>query len=198
MEMGNFDGVAKNCSERFLSAGCHWGQTINGGHPSYNRSAAATANLQEGFHRYTLVRDERFIRMFLDDETIPYFEMNIAVYDGLFPVGNYFHDEFFVLFNLAAGGDFPQVYNIKNVSALNAANNYTASMYVNYVRVYDLEKNLVWNDEFNSLDETVWNIEVRDDGGGNRELQRYSRENVTVGPEPVTGNSCLILTARAE
>lgn len=59
---------------------------------------------------------------------------------------------------------------------------------------------LVWADYFNgtALDDTKWNIEVNGEGGGNRELQFYRAENVTVGKEPISGSGCLILTARKE
>ena len=62
------------------------------------------------------------------------------------------------------------------------------------------EYELVWNEDFTdgSLDRTVWNIEVNNDGGGNNELQYYCEKAVTVGAEPTTGKQCLILTATKE
>ena len=48
---------------------------------------------------------------------------------------------------------------------------------------------LVWQDLFDgkALDETVWNIEVNGNGGGNNELQYYRRENVSVGRDEASG-----------
>ena len=62
------------------------------------------------------------------------------------------------------------------------------------------EYTLVWNEDFTdgSLDRTVWNIEVNNDGGGNNELQYYCEKGVSVGIEPTTGKHCLILTATKE
>lgn len=59
---------------------------------------------------------------------------------------------------------------------------------------------LVWQDLFDgdALDESVWNIEVNGDGGGNAELQYYRRENVAVGKDEATGRNALILTAKKE
>lgn len=59
---------------------------------------------------------------------------------------------------------------------------------------------LVWQDLFDGevLDESVWNIEVNGDGGGNAESQYYRRENVSISKEPTSGRSCLTLTARRE
>ena len=59
---------------------------------------------------------------------------------------------------------------------------------------------LVWNEDFieETLDRTVWNIEVNGDGGGNNELQYYCEQGVSLGVEPTTGKHCLILTATKE
>lgn len=59
---------------------------------------------------------------------------------------------------------------------------------------------LVWSDEFdgNTLDESIWNIEVNGSGGGNNELQYYCERGVSVGTEPESGRNCLILTATRE
>ena len=59
---------------------------------------------------------------------------------------------------------------------------------------------LVFEDDFNgpTLNENVWNIEVNGEGGGNNELQYYRRENVSVGVDPQTGETALILTAKKE
>jgi len=58
---------------------------------------------------------------------------------------------------------------------------------------------LVWNEDFTDavLDRQVWNVETREDGCGNNELQHYGEEGVSLGVEPTTGKKCLILTAEA-
>ena len=48
----------------------------------------------------------------------------------------YFHKENFILFNLAVGGNFPGIWDINQITALNESNDYQASMYVNYVKIY--------------------------------------------------------------
>lgn len=59
---------------------------------------------------------------------------------------------------------------------------------------------LVWEDRFaeGSLNKSNWTIEVNGNGGGNNELQFYREENVTIGKEPKTEKTCLILTAKKE
>jgi hypothetical protein len=208
MEMGSRDGIRGGVQDRFLSRGAHWGSLgENNGHPAYTINSSRPASLQDGFHLYTMVWDKTKITMYLDPEldselaikpgAKPYFEMRIDVYDGPSPVGDYFHKPFFIIFNLAVGGDFPGIYDINGISALNPENKYEARMYVDFVRVFD-GKNLMWQDMFDgeTPDETKWNIEENDDGGGNHELQSYRRQNVSLGPEPETGRRCLILAAK--
>ena len=59
---------------------------------------------------------------------------------------------------------------------------------------------LTWSDEFDAptLNEAYWNVEDNGRGGGNAELQYYSPNNVSIEKHPVTGESCLVLTARRE
>ncbi|MGF7140107.1 family 16 glycosylhydrolase [Roseimarinus sediminis] len=61
---------------------------------------------------------------------------------------------------------------------------------------------LVWEDQFDGtqLDATKWNIEQNEgiwNTGGNRELQHYKKENVSVGDDG-NGNNCLIISAKKE
>ena len=62
------------------------------------------------------------------------------------------------------------------------------------------EWQLVWSDEFDgeALNAAWWNVEDNARGGGNAELQYYSPDNVSVERHPVTGENCLVLTARRE
>ncbi len=57
-----------------------------------------------------------------------------------------------------------------------------------------LEYDLVWSDEFDgdTLDLDNWVYEVNGDGGGNQELQYYTRDNATVG------DGILTITAKLE
>lgn len=59
---------------------------------------------------------------------------------------------------------------------------------------------LIWEEQFDGteLNPEVWNIEVNGKGGGNRELQYYREENVSLGKEPESGKQCLIITAKKE
>ena len=49
--------------------------------------------------------------------------------------GHYFHHDFFIIFNLAVGGNFPGIHNASQITALPEDGD-EARMYVNYVKVY--------------------------------------------------------------
>jgi beta-glucanase (GH16 family) len=219
VEMGSREGINAGTQDRFLTRGAHWGPLLSGAdHPNYMLNDNYSKSLQDDFHLYTLVWDERAIQIYIDPEldanlnlksgNTPCYEMLINVYDGAYPVGEYFHKPDFILINLAVGGNFPQIHEIDRITALHAGNGYEASMYVDFVRVFrnaktnsaSASEDLAWQDLFDGdrLDESKWNVEENDEGGGNNELQSYRRANVRVGKEPASGKNCLILTARKE
>lgn len=138
MEMGSKDGISSNTQDRYFNGACHWGERFNHGkYPNYGKSTTNDASLQDEFHTYTLIWDKNSVRMYLDlalnPEAKPYFQMPISGEAIADKPANYFHKPFFVIFNLAVGGNFSQIRSIKNVTALK---NGEAKMYVDYVRLY--------------------------------------------------------------
>ncbi|MEA4839809.1 MAG: glycoside hydrolase family 16 protein [Bacteroidales bacterium] len=138
MEMGNKDGIAANTQERYFNGACHWGERFNHGkYPNYGKSTTNDASLQDSFHVYTLIWDKTSVRMYLDmdanPDARPYFQMPIDGEAVANKPAQYFHKPFFVIFNLAVGGNFSNIRNINKVSALK---NGEAKMYVDYVRLY--------------------------------------------------------------
>ena len=59
---------------------------------------------------------------------------------------------------------------------------------------------LAWEDGFDGteLNSTYWNVEDNARGGGNAELQYYASKNVSIDRHPVSGESCLVLSAQRE
>jgi beta-glucanase (GH16 family) len=140
VEMGHSDGF-NGTQDRYFNGACHWGQ----GWPqcSYAKSSTYNYSLQDGeFHLFTLIWDEQSIAMYVDldkyPDVEPYYKMDIPdnqPNNADWP-GNYFHKNNFILFNLAVGGGFPGIYDANGITALNDANGNEASMYINYVKVY--------------------------------------------------------------
>lgn len=141
VEMGHQNAFAAGNQEKYFNGAMHWGQ----GWPnaSYARDTTKSYSLQDGeFHIFTAIWDENSMSMYIDLDQMPvqtpYFKMDIPCTepDNEWSPGNYFHKENFILFNLAVGGNFPGIYNADEITALNDANGQEASMYVNYVKIY--------------------------------------------------------------
>lgn len=62
------------------------------------------------------------------------------------------------------------------------------------------EYKLVWSDEFDAdtLNLNYWNPDDNARGGGNAELQYYTPRNITIERHPVSGEKCLVLSAKRE
>lgn len=209
LEMGHFSGFAEGTQTKLFSAAAHWGPVQrDGSHPNYSVFRTNNYALQYGsFHLFTLSWDRQYIRMYLDldklpeeqrAQAIPYFEMKITP-----ELEKYFCKPYSLIMNLAAGGNYTGITGetgIDKISALNKGNNFQAAMYIDFVRVYDLQGNLIFNDEFNGsrLDTSKWNIEENNDGGGNQELQSYRRRNVSLDKDRASGKNCLVISAKRE
>ena len=130
LEMGNQEGIRKGTQEKFLNGACHWGQPD---HAYYGPSYTNSYSVQDGqFHTFTCIWTENEIAMYIDLDTRPdakpYFKMSIKDFGD-----NEFRKENFILFNLAVGGNFPAIWDINQVTALNDG---PAEMEVDYVRVF--------------------------------------------------------------
>lgn len=141
LEMGNSEGIRNGFQDRFFNGACHWGPAWP--NASSAKSTTKSYSLQDGeFHLYTLIWDANALKMYVDLDKYPrqnpYFSMNIPADEpsNEWSPGNYFHKENFILFNLAVGGDFPGIHNPADITALNDANDQKASMYVNFVKIY--------------------------------------------------------------
>lgn len=141
LEMGNSAGISNGFQEQYFNGACHWGQSWPAA--SYANSVLKSYSLQDGeFHLYTLIWDENSVKMYCDldrnPRQAPYFQMDIPCNEpgNEWSPGNYFHKNNFILFNLAVGGSFTGIGNPDGITALNGDNGQQASMYVNYVKIY--------------------------------------------------------------
>lgn len=140
MEFGNATGIANGTQDRYFNGACHWGTYWND-HRQYAKAKTNSYSLQDGqFHIYTLIWDLEKVAMYVDLDKYPsqspYYIMTIPSTTDETAPGYYFHKENFILFNLAVGGDFTGIHDASAITALNDDNGQQASMYVNYVKVY--------------------------------------------------------------
>jgi len=139
LEMGNTNGINRGTQDKYYSSWYHWGESWQN-HPNWGQDVTATSGIQDGFHLFTLIWNTDYLETYLDLDVnpaaVPLAHMAINQTDVAPNPAHYFHQQFYVLFNLAIGGDFTGIHDINNVTALNTANNFTANMYVDYVKVY--------------------------------------------------------------
>ncbi|MGN1226561.1 MAG: family 16 glycosylhydrolase, partial [Candidatus Cryptobacteroides sp.] len=128
LEMGNSGGITAGTQDRFFNGACHWGfyKDVGGGnwaYPNYAKNSTWSYSLQDGeYHLFTLIWDESALKMYVDYDKYPgaspYFEMGITSKDDDWGTGYYFHHDFFILFNLAVGGNFTGIHNALAITAL--------------------------------------------------------------------------------
>lgn len=137
LEMGHADGIKNGTQEKYYSGACHWGVYQNGGYPNYGKFTTSPTSLQDGkFHKFVLEWTPDVINMYLDDATKPYYSMDISDRSLNTSPGNYFNKQFYMLVNLAIGGNFTGVHDRAAVTALNSGEK---KMYVDYIRLYQKE-----------------------------------------------------------
>ncbi len=142
MEMGHHSGIKAGTQDRIFNGACHWGENFNGGkYPNFVEFKTADASIQNDFHLYTLCWDADSIRMYLDKDLnpVPYFKMSISGSDSIQSPQNYFHRNYFIIFNLAVGGNYPEIWDPSKITALKQGD---AKLIVDYIKVYQRNKDI--------------------------------------------------------
>ena len=102
----------------------HWSDA-SGNHASYGGSIQLDNGiLADDYHTFSITWDASMIRWYMDG--IQYHQVSIGV-DHM----SEFHEEFFILLNLAVGGNWPGYPDASTI--------FPQKMYVDYVRVYQLD-----------------------------------------------------------
>ena len=137
MEAGNSAGIRAGTQDRYFGGALHWGPYTGGNHPMYAQGYTAPYTLEDDFHLFSLVWDKNNIKMYLDldryPDAKPYFSMAVNDESAENSPGRYFHKQFFILFNVAVGGNYTGIWNTEGITALA---NGEQQMLVDYVRVY--------------------------------------------------------------
>ena len=137
LEMGHADGIKSQKQDRYFNGACHWSVQPGNNHMYHAEASFSPYNIQDDFHLYTLIWDSESLKMYLDQdkypEVDPYFQMSLTDEEKFKDAAKYFRKPYFIIFNLAVGGNFPQVWDINNITALSGGE---AKMYVDYVKVY--------------------------------------------------------------
>ena len=138
VEMGKNTGIEQGVQDKYFNGACHWGESWNNGNwPHIGISSTNDYSLQDGFHTYTLFWTPDSITMYLDIEKFPtrkpYFAMALTGTEQPNEPSKYFRKPFYLIFNVAVGGTFSEIYDVNKITALKDGK---ANMYVDYVRVF--------------------------------------------------------------
>lgn len=132
MEMGMKDAVAANATANTVAGTIHWGESIAKHQLFTSGIKTVSQDLTDGYHIFTCEWDDDYLKFYVDNNATPYFTATIK--KG-FNRSAYFHKPYFLIFNLAVGGDFTGITNPADITAL-PQDGSEAQMLVDYVRVY--------------------------------------------------------------
>ena len=129
MEMGELGGIASGKTETQLNTAIHFGTDAGAGHRQEYYSANVANSLQDGkYHTYSLDWNENSLTVSIDN--IKFYSFDISKISGRY---EYFHDNFYILFNLAVGGSFTGITNIDDITALKDGEK--VNMYIDWVKI---------------------------------------------------------------
>lgn len=136
IEMGHQNGF-NGKQDRFFNGAMHVGRAWNADWCDA-QEATWSYSLQDTFHIVTLIWTPVSIDMYMDKEAHPengaYFHADLEPNeDADYNRQLVFGKPNFVIANLAVGGNFPGIFNIDGISALN---NGPQSMYIDWIRIY--------------------------------------------------------------
>ena len=133
IEMGHQNAFAKGTQDRFFNGAMHVGRAWNADWCDAQEATCAYS-LQDTFHIVTMVWTPTSIDMYMDDVQTPYFHADLEPNeDADYNRQLVFGKPNFVIANLAVGGNFPGIFNIDGISALN---NGSQSVYIDWIRIY--------------------------------------------------------------
>ena len=124
MEMGEQSGMAAGDSEKQVNTAIHYGPSVAAHEQQYYKANVANS-LQDGnYHTYSLDWDENNLTISVDNVKFHTFDISS---------NTYFHDNFYILFNLAVGGAFTGITDINKLTGLKDGQK--VKMYIDWVKI---------------------------------------------------------------
>lgn len=137
IELGHQNAFSKGTQDRYFNGAMHVGSAWNTVWSEAN-SVTWPYSVEDTFHIVTMIWTPTTIDMYMDKDAHPengaYFHADLEPNDN--PDYNrqlVFGKPNFVIANLAVGGNFPGIFNIDGISALN---NGSQSVYIDWIRIY--------------------------------------------------------------
>jgi beta-glucanase (GH16 family) len=129
MEMGSASAIAAGTQNKKTGSAAHW--ESGGSHASYSTSYTAPSNLTGSFHIWKMDWTPTATIVYLDGVERWGFTISGGVSSDL----EEFHHSFYILMNLAVGGNYTGITDPLLITAP-----FPARMYIDYVRVYKKAK----------------------------------------------------------
>ena len=137
IELGHQNAFSKGTQDRYFNGAMHVGRAWDAVWSEAN-SVTWPYSVEDTFHIITMILTPNSIDMYMDNDAYPnkdpYFHANLEPNDD----DDYnrqlvFGKPNFVIANLAIGGNFPGIFNIDGITALN---NGPCKMYIDWIRIY--------------------------------------------------------------
>ena len=129
LEMGESQGILNGTTETYYNTAIHYGADMASHRQEYHAANFANS-LQDGaYHTYTLEWTENNLTISIDEVKFKTFDIS-----PLSGRQEYFQSPYFILFNLAVGGAFPNIHDLSELTALKDGEK--AYMYIDWVKVY--------------------------------------------------------------
>ncbi len=126
MEMGSGSAISAGVINRRVGSAAHWDNA--GAWASFSRYLDLDADLDDGFHIFSMDWTPERITTYIDDKQVwTYFIKLDACADC-----SEFHQPHFAILNMAVGGTYTGLLNSSQITAATPA-----EMLVDYVRIYD-------------------------------------------------------------
>ena len=137
IELGNQNAFAKGTQDRYFNGAMHVGARWDAVWSEAN-SVTWPYSVEDTFHIVTMIWTPSTIDMYMDKDAHPendaYFHADLEPNeDEWYNRQVIFGKPNFVIANLAVGGNFPAIWNIDGITALNNGPMY---MYIDWIRIY--------------------------------------------------------------
>lgn len=137
IELGHADGIKRGTQDRYFNGALHLGSAWN----TVWCDAQSITNpysVEDTFHIVTMIWTPTSIEMYMDRDANPgvkpYFSAKLEPNsDPYYDRQKVFGKPNFIIANLAVGGNFPQIWDINQVTALSSGQR---SVYIDWIRIY--------------------------------------------------------------
>lgn len=126
MEMGNAQAISNGVINRRVGSAAHWDN--NGSWASFSRYLDAPADLDDGYHLFSMNWTPTQVTTYLDGAEIWSFTIDPEVCTGC----SEFHQPHFIILNMAVGGNYTGLLTPGLITA-----DLPAELKVDYIRIYD-------------------------------------------------------------